>query len=240
MPPDITPLDAIAFAWFLASWIGFTITQDRLLKGRVFVNHHLKLLRREWMDRMLQRDNRIMDSQLVGHTMNSCTFFASTTMLVLAGLLGSFGAIEHAHEIVGSLAVTVKTSREFFELKMLLLVAIFTFGFFKFTWALRQYNYCCALIGSAPLPPVPEEERRVMAAHIAEAMTLAVTALNGGLRAYYFALAALAWMIDPWSFMLASTGVVLVLTRRQGFSATEKIIRLQAEVLERRSREARD
>ncbi|WP_448205815.1 DUF599 domain-containing protein [Azospirillum sp. sgz302134] len=234
MPPDITLIDAFAFVWFLLCWMGFTVIQDHLLKGRVAVNQHLKVVRRHWMERMLERENRIMDSQLIGHTMHSCTFFASTNMLVLAGLVGAFGAVEHAHDIIGNLSFTVRTSREFFELKMLLLVGIFTFGFFKFTWALRQYNYCCALLGSAPLPPIPDAERHAMAATIAEAMTLAVTALNGGMRAYYFAMSALAWMLGPWFFILASATVVAVLTRRQGFSTTEKVIRLQTDALETR------
>ncbi|MBP2292194.1 DUF599 domain-containing protein [Azospirillum rugosum] len=232
-PSDLSLPDILAFFWFWLCWVGFTVIQDRLLSARVAVNQHLKLVRRHWMRRMLDRDNRIMDSQLVGHTMHSCTFFASTNMLVLAGLVGALGAVEHAHDVIGNLTIAVRTSREFFELKMLLLVAIFTFGFFKFTWALRQYNYCCALIGSAPLPPVPEPERSAMADTIAEAMTLAVTALNGGMRAYYFAMAALGWMLGPWVFMLGSAAVVIVLTRRQGFSATEKVIRVQADALEK-------
>ncbi|GAA4252758.1 DUF599 family protein [Azospirillum formosense] len=236
MTPDITILDIVAFLWFLACWAGFTLIQDHMLGGRMVVNQHLKKARRHWMERMLERDNRIMDSQLVGHTMQSCTFFASTNMLVLAGLVGAFGAVENAHKLVGTLSFTVQTTREFFELKMLLLVAIFTFGFFKFTWALRQYNYCCALIGSAPLPPVPAEEKTAMADSIAAAMTLAVKALNGGMRAYYFAMAALAWMLGPWFFMVSTAAVIVVLTRRQGFSATEKVIRVQVDALERRER----
>lgn len=233
MPPDVTPLDLIAFAWFLGAWSVFTLVQDHLLTGRVAVNQHLTVIRRAWMERMLERDNRIMDSQLVGHTMNSCTFFASTTMLVLAGLVGSFGAIERVHEIIGGLSFAVGTSREFLELKMLMLMGIFVFGFFKFTWALRQYNYCCALLGSAPLPPVPAEQRTAMGGHIADAMTLAVKAFNGGLRSYYFALATLAWFIQPWAFMAATGFVLLVLVRRQGFSRTERVISAQADALER-------
>ncbi|HYD71366.1 DUF599 domain-containing protein [Azospirillum sp.] len=235
MPPDLSPLDLAAFAWFLGIWGTFNLVQDHLLRGRTHVNQHLKIVRRVWMERMLERDNRIMDSQLVGHTMNSCTFFASTTMLVLAGLLGSFGAIEHAHDIISALSFTVRTSRQFFELKLLLLVCIFTYAFFKFTWALRQYNYVCALIGAAPLPPVPDGERVATATDIAQALTLAVTALNGGLRAYYFALAALCWLISPWLFMVATAFVVGVLVRRQGYSATERVIAAQADRLERRS-----
>lgn len=234
MPPDVTPLDLIAFVWFIGVWAVFTIVQDYLLTGRVAVNQHLTLIRREWMERMLERDNRIMDSQLFGHTMNSCTFFASTTMLVLAGLVGSFGAIERVHEIIGGVSFTVRTSRELLEVKMLVLMGIFVFGFFKFTWALRQYNYCCALLGSAPLPPVPEAERKIMGENIAAALTLAVKAFNGGLRAYYFALAALAWFIHPAVLMAATAGVLLVLVRRQGFSRTERVISAQADALEKR------
>lgn len=235
MPSDLTTLDIIAFVWFVGIWGMFTIAQDHLLRSRAFVNRHLVYIREQWMEQMLGRETRIMDAQLVGHTMNSCSFFASTTALVLAGLVGSFGAIERAHELVGNLSFTAHVSRAFFETKLLLLLAIFTFGFFKFTWALRQYNYCCALIGSAPMPPVPDTLRRELAASMAEAITLAVRALNGGLRAYYFALAALAWMVGPWPFMAASGFVVLVLVRRQGFSRTEKVIRAHADSMRRTS-----
>ncbi|MFP5515691.1 MAG: DUF599 domain-containing protein, partial [Alphaproteobacteria bacterium] len=157
----------------------------------------------------------------------------STNMLVLAGLIGSFGAAERAQELVSNLSFTVQTSHQLFEIKMLLMVVIFTFGFFKFTWALRQYNYCCALIGSAPMPPVRPEDRKAISETIGEALTLAITALNGGMRAYYFALAALAWIIGPIPLIAASSGVILVLTRRQAFSATEKVIRIQTDWLKR-------
>ncbi|MBF5096439.1 DUF599 family protein [Azospirillum sp. INR13] len=233
MPPDASTLDIIAFVWFVGSWVGFTVIQDHLLTGRNVVNQHLKIVRRHWIERMLERENRIMDSQLVGHTMHSCTFFASTNMLVLAGLIGSFGAAERAQQLVSNLSFTVQTSPQLFEIKMLLMVVIFTFGFFKFTWALRQYNYCCALIGSAPMPPVRPEDRKAIAETIGEALTLAITALNGGMRAYYFALAALAWIIGPIPLIAASSGVILVLTRRQAFSATEKVIRIQTDWLKR-------
>ncbi|CBS86739.1 DUF599 domain-containing protein [Azospirillum lipoferum] len=233
MPPDASTLDIIALAWFVGSWVGFTVIQDHLLSGRNVVNQHLKVVRRYWIERMLERENRIMDSQLVGHTMHSCTFFASTNMLVLAGLIGSFGAAERAQQLVSNLSFTVQTSHQLFEIKMLLMVVIFTFGFFKFTWALRQYNYCCALIGSAPMPPVPPEDRKAIAETIGEALTLAITALNGGMRSYYFALAALAWIVGPIPLIAASSGVILVLTRRQAFSATEKVIRIQTDWLKR-------
>lgn len=231
-PADMTLADFIAIAWFLTCWMGFTLVQDHLLRGRVAVNQHLKVVRQHWMNRMLQRENRIQDGQLMGHTMNSCTFFASTNMLVLAALVGSFGAVGHAHELVNHLSFTTAVSRAFFEFKLLLIAVIFTFGFFKFTWSLRQYNYCCALIGAAPPPPIPDQLRWELARSMAEALTLALTAFNGGMRAYYFAMATLAWFISPWLFMLASLAVLVVLTRRQVYSATERVISRHTDMLE--------
>ena len=44
---------------------------------------------------------------------------------------------------------------------------------------------------------------------------MAANQFNYGLRAYYFGMATLAWFINPWFFMLVSTGVVVVLYRRE-------------------------
>ena len=37
-------------------------------------------------------------------------------------------------------------------MKVLLLVVVFVFAFFKLTWSLRQFNYVAILIGAAPPP----------------------------------------------------------------------------------------
>ncbi|HRJ60256.1 MAG TPA: DUF599 family protein [Azospirillaceae bacterium] len=234
LPPDASTLDVTALVWFFIVWITFNVAQDYLLRGRGIINQNLHVMRRAWMARMLERDNRMVDAVLVGHTMHSCTFFASTTILILAGLVGSFGVIDKAHDIVMSLTVAAKVSRPFFETKVLLLVGIFAYAFLKFTWALRQFNYCLALIGSAPHPPFDRPEMLAMAENIADTLSMAVRAFNGGMRSYYFALAALWWFIDPLFFMLAATGVVLVLGGRQGVSNAARHIKAQRALLEKR------
>lgn len=234
LPPDATALDLAALIWFFAVWILFTLTQDHLLRGRNIINQNLHMVRRYWMRRMLERDNRMVDAVLVGHTMHSCTFFASTTILILAGLIGSFGVIDKAHDIVMSLTVAAKVSRPFFETKVLLLVGIFAYAFLKFTWALRQFNYCLALIGSAPQPPFAPADAQAMAENIADTLSMAVRAFNGGMRSYYFALAALWWFIDPRLFIAAATGVLMVLGGRQALSASARHIKAQRAALDKR------
>jgi uncharacterized membrane protein len=232
VPLDITPLDWAALAWFLIVWLGYGRFADHVPRRAIGLNHHLVTLRQAWMERMLQRDNRIIDSQLIGHTIHSVTFFASTTMLVLAGLLSMYGAADRIHGTVNELSFAAETSRTFFELKLLLLIALFIHGFFKFTWSLRQFNYLLAMIGSAPLPPVPADQRGSTAHAIAGVMNQAVASFTAGLRAYYFAFAALAWFIQPWLFIVSTTGMLAVLINRQVFSGSFRAIERRARACE--------
>jgi uncharacterized membrane protein len=152
------------------------------------------------------------------------SFFASTTMLIVAALVGVLAAVNQAFLAVMSLTFTVATSRPLFEVKLFLLAAIFVYAFFKFTWALRQYNYACALIGAMPTH-VALDRRAQLAEPSSRVLTLAVTNFNGGLRAYYFALAVLSWLVHPLLFIAVSTWVALVLVRRQLRSRTFYAIR---------------
>ncbi len=225
MPFDLTPIDVIALIWFLAVWLTYNLVLDHLVHGPVTLNQNMKALRGVWMRRMLERENRIMDAQLIGHLISSVSFFASTTVLVLAGLLGVLGAVDDVYAAIGRLSFTVKTTKLLFEFKILVLLGIFIFAFFKFTWALRQFNYSCAVIGAAPLAPVPKSRREGIAAPAADVLSLAISNFNGGLRSYYFALAALSWFIQPWLFILVTAWILLVLLRRHLLSAAFRAVR---------------
>src|SRR5512147_1205669 len=93
------------------------------------------------MRRLLLRENRIVDSTLVGHTIHSASFFASTTMFVLAGLIGVLGSADRIYAAISNITILLGGGQRLFEWKVLLLIAIFIYAFIKFTWALRQFNY---------------------------------------------------------------------------------------------------
>jgi uncharacterized membrane protein len=222
---EIPVIDVAAMVWLLAVWGSYNLVMDRLLSRRVGLNQYMKDVRKAWMLRMLERDQRITDANLVGHVMQSVSFFASATLLVLVGLVGFLGAVDQAYAALSALAFTVKTTKPLFELKILVLIAIYIYAFLKFTWAIRQFNYSCAVIGAAPPPPVGAEERDAVAGQIAELLSLAVSSFNGGLRAYYFSLAVLTWFVQPWLFMAVTAWMFLVLLRRQLLSRTFRAIR---------------
>ncbi|MGE5478081.1 MAG: DUF599 family protein [Bacteroidales bacterium] len=80
---------------------------------------------------------------------------------------------------------------------------------------LRQFNYCCIIMGAAPSPTDDDIIKEVFASHSARLQSLAANSFNRGLRAYYFALAMMLWFVSVWVFLAAAAVVVAVLYRRE-------------------------
>jgi uncharacterized membrane protein len=219
----MTTADRLALAWFLVTWLGFGRLVGSAPSWMPSINGRMDDIRRAWMRAMLGRDNRITDASLIGHTVHSATFFASTTMVAIAGLLGVMGGFDRSFAGLLSLDFTAKTSRTLAEGKLLLLLLVFAHTFLKLSWAVRQLNYCLALIGASPLKPGAAERERI-ARPVACVLSLAVRSFNAGVRGYLFALAALAWLLGPMPFAAATAGIVAVLLWRQFGSATARSI----------------
>jgi len=223
---DILPWpDLLAVVWLLVFWAGYTLIADKL--GR----HHRKLAqamdayRLQWMQRMLERDNRMADVNIIIAHHRSGALFASTTILILAGIVAVLGNVDRLVVVIDQLSFAVIASRELLELKVVLLLLIFAYGFFKFAWCLRQYNNTLILIGAAPLPADCDAADAVSyPGKAARILTRANTTFLRGMRAYYFGLASLAWFLHPYLFMAAVVLVVLVQYRRDYHSVTLKAL----------------
>lgn len=219
----VPAIDIVGLVWFFSTWMGYTWYADRYSGRerslRAAMHHH----RLAWMRQMLNRDNRLVDANILGNLAQNVSFFASTTLIILAGLMTLLGASDKAIVLIRDVPFVTKTSLVLWELKLLVLIVIFVHAFFKFTWGLRQYNYCSVLIGAAPAPS-HEKEHEAFAHSAAEVATQASRDFNQGLRAYYFSLAALGWFLNPGVFMLATTAVMVVLYIREYRSHTLRLL----------------
>jgi len=216
--PGLRALDLVALAFFLASWIGYTIFADHSRWTRFSVTTAMDRYRRAWMSEMLARDVRILDTQIVGNLLSGIGFFASATILVVGGLVAVLGAADQALGALSELPFAVTTTRPAWEIKVLLLITIFVYAFFKFAWAFRLSNYCSILIGSAPARDIgtePTPGAKTHAKRTAAVVSLSSQHFNRGLRAYFFALGALGWFVHPALFVFATAWVVLILYRRE-------------------------
>jgi uncharacterized membrane protein len=221
-PPDLTMLDRLAFSVFVLGWLGYG-PFIHAFQSRASITTRMGDVRRAWMFSMLGRDNRVTDASLIGNTMHSATFFASTSMIALAALMGMLGKFDATYAVVQELHFTVKSSPEFTEAKIMLLMMVFAHSFLKLSWALRQLNYCLALIGGAPLKPTAAQ-RSAIAQRNGRVLSLAISSFNAGLRGYYFALAALAWFAGPLALLVVTSGMLAMLLWRQFGSATAMAI----------------
>jgi len=105
-----------------------------------------------------------------------------------------------------------------FDLKLVVMTAIFVFAFFRFTWSVRQYSFGVILVAALPERERflgDEAARDAFANRAGRLVGLAAESLNDGIRAYYMAFAAAAWFISPWACLLGTTGVIWVLYRRE-------------------------
>lgn len=220
---NLNVLDIAAVAWLILCWVGYTVYSEQSAPAGnlVGVMHRRRV---DWMMRMLERENRMVDLQIINSALNNATFFASTTILILAGLFAIVASPEKVIAIVSDLPFAAKATPIIWELKVILMMLIFAHGFFKFAWAMRQFNYCSLLIGAAPIDPDPVERYRNYAVSAALVASLAAKHFNHGVRSYYFGMAALSWFIHPAALIPAVLIVVLVLYRREFRSRTLKAI----------------
>ena len=217
IPSHLLP-HLIAVLWFVMCWAGYTRYASWRGRDTACLASVLHLYRQDWMRRMLLRDNRIADANVIGNLERNAGFFASSTLIILAGVLTALGASERAVSLLADLTFAQPVSRGLSEIKLLALAVVFVYAFFTFSWCMRQYNFAAVLVASAPMAGernVSDLERKSFAERAARVISMAANQFNFGLRAYYFGMATLAWFIHPWFFMVVTAGVVLVLYRRE-------------------------
>ena len=210
-------IDWVALALFFPAWAGYAIFARRRVGQQPSLLATTNRVRRQWMLQTTYREVRVIDGVVIQNLSTSPSFFASTTILIIGGLLAVLGT-DKATELVRDLPFAARTTTLIFDVKLILLLGIFVYVFFRFTWSMRQYTFGALLIAAAP-----EAERFISEGLSRDAFAdkagrivgLAAETFNDGLRGYYFAFAAIAWFFSPIVFMLATAGVVYILYERE-------------------------
>lgn len=209
-------LDAAALAWLFVCVAGYSLYSQQFKTGsHQSIIPVMNSYRLEWMRQMLKRENRMVDAAILGNLIKSITFFASTSILIVAGLVGALTYRDQAVSIINMLPFAVPTDAFMWEMKVLILILIFTHAFFKYTWSLRTHHYTCIMVGAAPAPDDRPETHNAFAHKVAELSMNAARHFNVGLRSYYYGLAALSWFLHPLIFIATLGWVMWVIYRRE-------------------------
>jgi uncharacterized membrane protein len=220
--------DWLALVCFFGLWVGYAWF------ARVWGRRQSSLLsttnryRGYWMLQTTARDPRMLDGLITQTLSNTPAFFSSTSILVIGGLFALLGTTDKATELMSEIPFAQATTLIVFEFKILVLIAIFVYAFFRFSWCMRQYTFVALVIGSMPPAEAFEEgkfDREKFATRAASMVGSAADTFNDGLRAYYFSFALLAWFVSPLAMVLATLIVVAILYSREFRSVVLRILR---------------
>jgi uncharacterized membrane protein len=208
--------DYAAVLFFVAAWLAYWIAVERTQMGGRGLNMLMDRHRHLWMEQMVVRENRVVDTTIMASLQNGTAFFASTSLIAIGGSLALFQSTEEVLTLFAEGPLGLGTTRLAWELKVVGLAVIFVYAFFKFSWAYRLFNYVAILIGSVPVLREENFDEAMRTARCAGAMNVvAGRHFNRGQRAFFFALAYLGWFVSPYLFMIGTAAVLYVMWRRQ-------------------------
>ena len=212
--PAYSMVDLFAVGFFVLEWAVYAVTLEHTAYGRNSLSARMNVYREVWVRRMLDREARMVDMQIMASLQNGTAFFASTSLLAVGGALALLRATNEALAILG--AVNLSPSPALWEIKCVGLILIFVYAFFKFAWSYRLFNYVAILLGA--MPPVEQRDSPEAEAHVIRTTKLFEAAgrhFNRGQRAFFFALGYLGWFVSPWVLFVTTAAVVIVTWRRQ-------------------------
>jgi len=209
-------IDILAVGFFVIEWTVYAVTLEHTAYGRDSLSARMNVYREVWIRRLLNREARMVDMQIMASLQNGTAFFASTSLLAIGGALALLRATNEALAVLGTLPVNLSPSPALWEIKCVGLILIFVYAFFKFAWSYRLFNYVAILLGA--MPPAEQRDTSEAEAHVIRTTRLFEAAgrhFNRGQRAFFFALGYLGWFVSPYVFMATTAAVVFVMWWRQ-------------------------
>lgn len=218
-------IDYASLIVFLGLWVGYTQFSRIKAKNTACLSRCLHQHRLHWMRQILDNDIRVSHASLLANLERHVSFFAQTTLLILAGVLTLFTQVENVNNVLASIPIATERDHVAIQIKLSLLTMIFVTAFFQFTWSMRQYGFLNIMIGAAPVDVNTQKTHLLdYAKQMGVVQDQAGHAYNYGLRSYYFSLAALSWFFHPVLLIFSSLTVVYVLYHREFNSKTLKAI----------------
>ncbi|KAE9627970.1 DUF599 domain-containing protein [Parasedimentitalea maritima] len=209
--------DLIALLMLTASFATYGPLSSALLGGNI--SARMLVWRKMWARQMLWREERITDVSLVRGLIGNVSFFATTTVFVISGLLALIGSSSAIVNKLNSLPHLEPVTEETIILKLCALLTMAVVAFFKFGWAMRLHANALLMVGAAPEPAERNStQAEYVSAHLAEMSALASSHFQGGVRAYYFGFASLPWLFSAWLLFPSLALMISVAIRREFYS----------------------
>lgn len=218
----LTDIDLIALTLLVAGWWVTGYLVEHPPGWRKSVSVIMADYRRDWMHEFVTRSPRIFDANVIDSLRQGTAFFASACMIAIGGGVALIGDSSRLQGLADDL--TLRAEGVMIELKIILVIAFLANALLKFIWSHRLFGYCAILMAAVPNDP-DHPQAFLRADQAAQINIFAAKSFNRGLRAIYFALAALAWILGGWALIAATISAMAVLMRRE-FASQSRIAML--------------
>ena len=219
---SLTPLDAAAIALMALVWAAIGWVIEHPPAARPSVSVLMAEVRRAWMREYPTRETRIFDATIITNLRQSTSFFASTSLLAVGGVLALIGNISPLIGVAAGIG-TAPVPALLWQVRLMPVVLLLTHAFLKFVWSHRVFGYCAVMMAAVPADAAnPQAARRAVRA--GELNIRAALHFNAGLRSMYFALGALGWLLGPWGLVGGTAIVTWLLVAREFWSHPRDIL----------------
>ncbi|MEI7843899.1 MAG: DUF599 domain-containing protein [Gallionellaceae bacterium] len=164
------------------------------------------IARTAWVQTVMREKKDLLAVQTLRNSTMAATFLASTSVLMIIGILtlsggGKLDATWHSLNIVGAQPV------ELWLVKLICLLSDMFVAFFSFSMSIRVFNHVGYMIN------VPQELNHHMITpdHVAIHLNRAGKFYSIGMRAYYFMVPLVFWLFGPHFLLISTIGLLFVL-----------------------------
>ncbi|TRZ69645.1 MAG: DUF599 domain-containing protein [Rhodocyclaceae bacterium] len=165
--------------------------------------------RSAWVEHVMREGRDILAVQTLRNSTMAATFLASTTVLLIFGVLSLGGQTDKLETTWHSLNLFGARHAGLWTVKLLFLLVDLFFAFFSFAMSIRIFNHVGYMIN---VPPAANH-MAITPIHVAIHLNRAGRFYSFGMRAYYFAVPLLFWLFGPHLMLMATAGLVCVMYR---------------------------
>ncbi|MEQ1769277.1 MAG: DUF599 domain-containing protein [Devosia sp.] len=214
-------------------WLAYNLLVPFAERQRPSLSAIMGMQRRRWVANVTTRESPL-DAILSGNLMQSVSFLASTSVLLILAIFAAFGQVPALMDSLSTFGLGLDRTSQDLQTHLLVLLAIFVSSFFAFTLSLRQFNHFCIMVGAIDhtVPATDDEIDAITSLNI-----LAAKNFNSGIRAYYFAVPAVAWFASDWLAIGVTVVTTLFIVHREFFSSAHRVAASVAVIASRRERD---
>src|ERR1700721_4253060 len=100
----------LAVGFFILEWTVYALTLEHSAYGRDSLSARMHVYREVWIRRMLDRETRMVDMQIMGSLQNGTAFFASSSLIAVGGALALLRSTNDALTVLGALPIDLTPS----------------------------------------------------------------------------------------------------------------------------------